>query len=35
VCEEKCPQSIPISEWMLVVHDVLGAGKDFDACVMP
>ncbi len=35
VCEEKCPQSIPISEWMLVVHDVLGAGKAFDACVLP
>jgi len=35
VCEEKCPQSIPISEWMLVVHDVLGTGKDFDACVLP
>lgn len=35
VCEEKCPQSIPISEWMLVVHEVLGEGKDFDACVLP
>jgi predicted aldo/keto reductase-like oxidoreductase len=34
-CEEKCPQSIPISEWMIVVHDVLGEGKDFDACVLP
>jgi len=35
VCEEKCPQSIPISEWMLVVHDVLGAGKALDACTLP
>ena len=35
VCEEKCPQSIPISEWMLVVHEVLGEGKSFDACVLP
>ena len=24
VCEEKCPQRIPISEWMPKVHDVLG-----------
>jgi predicted aldo/keto reductase-like oxidoreductase len=23
-CEEKCPQSIPISEWMPVIHQVLG-----------
>jgi len=35
VCEEKCPQSIPISEWMVVVHDVLGKGIDFDACMTP
>jgi len=34
-CEDKCPQSIPISEWMIVVHDVLGEGTDFDACVTP
>ena len=34
-CEDKCPQSIPISEWMIVVHDVLGEGTDFDACVKP
>lgn len=34
-CEDKCPQSIPISEWMVVVHEVLGEGKDFDACVRP
>ena len=23
-CEEKCPQSIPISEWMPVIHQTLG-----------
>jgi predicted aldo/keto reductase-like oxidoreductase len=34
-CEEKCPQSIPISEWMPVVHEVLGEGKAYDACVLP
>lgn len=34
-CEEKCPQSIPISEWMVIVHDVLGEGINFDACVTP
>lgn len=34
-CEEKCPQSIPISEWMVVVHDVLSKGVEFDACVTP
>jgi predicted aldo/keto reductase-like oxidoreductase len=28
-CEEKCPQSIPISEWMPVVHQVLGEGKPY------
>jgi predicted aldo/keto reductase-like oxidoreductase len=34
-CEDKCPQSIPISEWMPVVHEVLGEGKPYDACPMP
>ena len=34
-CEEKCPQSIPISEWMPVVHEVLGEGKPYDACPTP
>jgi predicted aldo/keto reductase-like oxidoreductase len=34
-CEDKCPQSIPISEWMVVVHDVLGEGIDLDTCVTP
>lgn len=28
-CEEKCPQSIPISQWMPVVHEVLGEGKPY------
>jgi predicted aldo/keto reductase-like oxidoreductase len=28
-CEEKCPQSIPISEWMPIVHEVLGEGKPY------
>ena len=33
-CEEKCPQSIPISEWMPVVHEVLGNGQDY-VCRLP
>jgi predicted aldo/keto reductase-like oxidoreductase len=33
-CEEKCPQGIPISEWMPVVHEVLGEGKPY-ACQLP
>jgi len=28
-CEEKCPQKIPISGWMPVIHSVLGEGKPF------
>ncbi len=28
-CEEKCPQHIPISEWMTVIHGVLGEGEPF------
>jgi predicted aldo/keto reductase-like oxidoreductase len=28
-CEEKCPQDIPISQWMPVIHQVLGEGKPF------
>jgi len=33
-CEAKCPQSIPISEWMPYAHAVLGEGQPFerDAC---
>ena len=34
-CESKCPQSIPISEWMPVVHEVLGEGRAVDACQLP
>ena len=34
-CEDKCPQSIPISEWMVIVHDVLDGGMDLDACALP
>ncbi len=29
VCEEKCPQGIVISEWMPIVHEVLGEGAAF------
>ena len=32
-CEEKCPQSIPISEWMVHIHEILGEGMELDACV--
>jgi predicted aldo/keto reductase-like oxidoreductase len=28
-CEAKCPQSIPISEWMPRVHAVLGEGQPY------
>jgi uncharacterized protein len=33
-CEEQCPQSIPISEWMPIVHEVLGEGKPY-VCSLP
>ena len=26
-CEDLCPQHIPISDWMVKVHAVLGEGK--------
>ena len=29
-CEEKCPQSIPISQWMPIVHRALGENGPFD-----
>ena len=32
-CEEKCPQSIPISDWMVRLEEILGQGLDYDACV--
>jgi hypothetical protein len=28
-CEDKCPQSISISEWMVHVHEVLGEGQPY------
>jgi len=34
-CEELCPQDILISEWMPVVHQVLGLGQSLDACHLP
>jgi len=34
-CEDKCPQSILISEWMPIVHQVLGEGQPYDACPQP
>jgi len=34
-CEEKCPQGIEISEWMPVMHEVMGEGRDYQACTLP
>jgi len=34
-CEDKCPQSIPISEYLPLVHEVLGEGKPYEACPLP
>ena len=34
-CEAKCPQNIPISEIMPVVHQVLGENKAYDECPLP
>lgn len=34
-CEEKCPQHIPISQWMPIVHAVLGEGKPYEAVGAP
>ncbi len=28
-CDPKCPQQIPISQWMPVIHDVLGNGQPY------
>ena len=33
-CEDKCPQSILVSEWMTYVHEVLGEGKPY-VCELP
>ena len=34
-CEIKCPQHIPISDWMPVVDEVLGQGKVFSPDMAP
>jgi predicted aldo/keto reductase-like oxidoreductase len=34
-CEELCPQSITISEWMPLIHEVLGEGRELEGCVLP
>jgi hypothetical protein len=34
-CESLCPQSIPISQWMPIVHEVLGNNQTFDPAVCP
>jgi predicted aldo/keto reductase-like oxidoreductase len=34
-CEDQCPQNIPISEWMPVVHEVLGQGKPYRPSPIP
>ena len=34
-CEDLCPQDIPISKWMPVVHQVLGEGTPYEECVLP
>jgi predicted aldo/keto reductase-like oxidoreductase len=34
-CEDLCPQDIPVSEWMPLVHDVLGEGRSYEECVLP
>jgi hypothetical protein len=34
-CEDKCPQSILISRWMTLVHQVLGEGRAYEECVLP
>jgi predicted aldo/keto reductase-like oxidoreductase len=32
-CEKKCPQGIPISTWLPIVHKVIGEGKPYDECL--
>jgi len=29
-CEEHCPQHIPISEWMVIVDEVMAQGKSYE-----
>ncbi len=33
-CEDECPQTIPISEWMVHVHEVLAEGEPY-VCQLP
>ncbi|MDZ4133350.1 MAG: 4Fe-4S dicluster domain-containing protein, partial [Dethiobacteria bacterium] len=28
-CESKCPQNIPISKWMSIIHNVMAEGKPY------
>jgi predicted aldo/keto reductase-like oxidoreductase len=34
-CETKCPQNIPISQWMPLVHQVLGESRPYDESPRP
>ena len=34
-CEPLCPQNIPISDWMVSVHEVLGQGQAYNARPRP
>jgi predicted aldo/keto reductase-like oxidoreductase len=34
-CEQLCPQSIPISDWMVHIHQVLGEGKAIEDVPRP
>jgi predicted aldo/keto reductase-like oxidoreductase len=34
-CEDLCPQNIPVSEWMPIVHEVLGEGRPYEECQLP
>lgn len=34
-CKELCPQQIPISQWMPIVHEVLGEGKPYVKSLQP
>lgn len=33
VCETRCPQQIPISEWMVRAHNVLALGMSYEECL--
>ncbi|KPL22808.1 MAG: aldo/keto reductase [Anaerolineae bacterium SM23_84] len=34
-CEELCPQQIPVSEWMVHIHEVLAQGRPYEECLQP